>query len=209
MATDVQIGVHYDTPIQGGNEPVTRQKGLPPQQAMGVDPQPPPPIIQGDPTMVVVRNQGPHVGGRFASDGTFHADARADEGILYVDHALSDPEAMPPGIERAAMPPRTVGFGNMLAVEQREAAKQAAIAAGFIVLDAPAAPPAAEQSPAIEFKRGGEFVIASDQPGAGDPRDMSTGPQVISSLPTIKKREIVPVTVSVAPAPKAKKGGRK
>lgn len=87
----------------------------------------------------------------------------------------------------------------------RAALKAAAEAAGFVVSDAPGVPPAAEQSPAIEFKRGGEFVIASDQPGAGDPRDMSTGPQVLSSLPTIKKRAIVPVTTTVARVKKGKK----
>lgn len=199
MATDVQIGVHYDTPIQGGNEPVTRQKGLPPVSQIGVDPQPPPPVIQGDHLNFASRNAGPHVAGQFASDGTFHADRRADEGILFVDHALSDPEAMAPGIARTNTPlPAPSGFGEMTAVQQREAVKQAAIAAGFVVTDSP-----------VEVKDAPTAfaVIASDQPGAGDPRDMSVGPQAFAAdqLPQVKKRAIVPVTLT-APNARVKKG---
>ncbi len=202
MATDVQIGVHYDTPVQGGNEPVTRQRGIEPQSQVGVDPQPPPPIIQGDPNLVATRNAGPHVAGQFASDGTFHADRRADEGILFVDHALSDPEAMPPGIARTNTPlPAPSAFGDMPAVEQREAVRVAAIALGFTVTDGvPGIPDTKVQSPAID-------VIASDA-GSADPRDMSTGPQVfsLSALPKVRKAPIVPVTIAVAPKTRVKKG---
>jgi len=195
---DEQVGVEYGEPAQPGpgfgdnglRGRVTRQTGLPPAQLIGIDPQPPPPIIQGDHEVVAYRNSGPHVAGRFASDGTFHSDHRADDNILFVDHALSDPEAMPPGLERrstVAPPIRSAGFGEMLAVEQREAVKAAAIAAGFIVSDAPGE---VKDSPTT-FD-----VVASDDPGEShDPRDKSSQPQVLSAsaLPTIKKAPIVPI----------------
>jgi hypothetical protein len=94
----------------------------------------------------------------------------------------------------------------MTAVAQREAIKQAAIAAGFTVSDSP-----------VEVKDSpGAFGVVASDAGSNDPRDMSVGPQVLSALPTIKKAPIVPVTVSAAPAaagappaPKAKKGVKK
>src|ERR1700730_264854 len=166
MATDIQQGVFYDTPVQGGEEKVTRQAGLPRSATIGIDPTPPPPIIQGDPLTVATRNAGPHVAEQFASDGTFHSDRRADDNTLYVDHALSDPEALPPGIARAALTPtdvptpgRVTGFGDMTAVQQRAAIKAQAEALGFVVTHAPVE---AKDSPTA-FN-----VIASDE-GAHDP----------------------------------------
>ena len=198
MATDIQQGVFYDTPVQGGEEKVTRQAGLPRSATIGIDPTPPPPIIQGDPLTVATRNAGPHVAGQFASDGTFHSDRRADDNTLYVDHALSDPEALPPGIARAALTPtdvptpgRVTGFGDMTAVQQRAAIKAQAEALGFVVTDAPVE---AKDSPTA-FN-----VIASDE-GAHDPRDRGDrGPQVLSALPVIEKKRIVPIVISASGA---------
>jgi len=175
----------YAVPIQGGAEKVTRQAGLPPASQVGIDPVTLPPIVQGDPlNTVAVRNQGPHVAGQFASDGTFHSDRPADDGTLFADHGLSDPEAMPPGIERTTMPlPNPPGFGPMAAVQQREAVKAAAIAAGFVVSDAPGVPPAAS-------------VIQADK-GSNDPRDPGGAPKVFSAsdLPVIKKAPVVPLVL--------------
>jgi hypothetical protein len=198
METDVQYGVSYPDPVQGGNEPVTRQRGLDLTQQVGFDPQPPKEIIQGDPGVVAYRNPG-NGSQKFASDGTLHSDHRSDDNILFVDHALSDPD-MAPGLARTNAPiaPRSSTFGEMAAVEQRAAIKAQAEAMGFVVLDAPAASPAAVQPPAID-------VIASDQPGDhADPRDKSTRAQVFGAdqLPVIKKAPIVPV---VLPTPKVRR----
>jgi hypothetical protein len=207
--SDVQYGVEYDTPVQGGNEPVTRQKGLDrTQQTMARDPQPPGEIVQGDPLVTATRNPG-NGSQQFASDGTLHSDHRSDDNTFFADHPLSDPEALPPGLARtaAALPPASA-FGDMPAAAgappsapppvgvmqadqpmDRAAIKAAAIAAGFIVSDAPGVPPVAG-------------VVASDGPGEGgaDPRDQSTGPQVFSAnaLPVIKKAPIVPVIISAS-----------
>src|ERR1700674_2919558 len=185
----------YDDPISGDPEvKVTRQTGLAPAQQVGIDPTPPAEIIQpGDGTEV---SRIPFTGAQgFASDGTFHSDRRADDGILFVDHALSDAVGEPPGLARTtAALPNPPGFGDMPATQQREAVKAAAIAAGFVVTDAPTADVPSAVS-----------VVPRDG-GSSDPRDMSVGPQVISSLPVVKKRPVVPVVISVPP--KAKKVGR-
>src|ERR1700694_2337101 len=99
METDVQSGVEYGTPIQGGDEPVTRQLGLDPARQFGTDRTPPPPIVQGDHEVVATRNAGPHVTQRFMPDGTLQADSRADDGtVLYLDHraiAIGEPNQPP------------------------------------------------------------------------------------------------------------------
>lgn len=189
--------IQYPDPVQGDPEVrTTRQRGLPTAQQVGFDPTPPAEIIQpGIPDLIVTRNVGPHVAGRFASDGTFHSDLRSDDNILFVDHALSDPEALPPGLERtnAPMPPRPAGFGEMAIDRQRAAIKAQAEALGLVVTDAPVE---AKDSPTAFA------VIASDQPGENhDPRDKSSQPQVLSALPTIKKAPVVPV---VLPTPKTR-----
>ena len=216
MAIDVQIGVEYDTPSQppdngdglGLGSRVTRQVGLAPPVAPGFDPVKLPDVIQGSVDIFAERNQGPHVRGHF-DGGIFYTDHVADTAqVLYADGGAREGVSnQPPGIARIAaplvadpnqpVPPRPAGFGNMTAVALREAAKQAAIAAGYIVLDPPAASPAAVQAPAID-------VIASDQPGENhDPRDASSGPAVFTAdqLPVIKKAAIVPVVVAPGAAP--------
>jgi hypothetical protein len=220
MATDVQIdqrgqSLEYGEPIQPGNADglvVTRQRGLPPAPPAVFDSlRDAMPIIQGDPNLLTVRNAGPHVSTRIGADGiTWEADRRADDHIMRADHALSDPEAMPPGIERTNTPlPAPSAFGEMSAVQQREAVKQAAIAAGFVVSDAPVfetkrAPGTFVAQPVQPFD-----VIASDE-GAHDPRDKGDkGPMVFSAsdLPVVKRRAIVPVTTT--PAPTARVKGKK
>jgi hypothetical protein len=208
MAVDVQVGEHggplsYPDPVQGGEEKVTRQLGIPPgQQTMARDPQPPKAIVQGDHEVVAYRNPG-NGAQQFASDGTLHSDHRSDDNTFFADHPLSDP-ANQPGLARTNAPlPDPPAF----VAPDRAAIKAQAEAMGFVVSDAPAgAPPAGP--PVVD-------VMQADQPGSGDPRDMSTGPQVISALPVIKKAPIVPVNL---PEPKtrrivakaaAKKGGRK
>jgi hypothetical protein len=186
----------YPDPVQVDGMIVTRQKGLAPAPQGGIDPVTLPPVIQGSPDIFTSRNTGPHVTQRFGADGTLEADRRADDAIMFADHPLSDPEALPPGLARTNAPlPAPSAFGEMTAVQQREAIRAQAEALGFVVTEA-------KDSPTV-FD-----VIASDG-GSADPRDMSTGPQVLSALPVIKKAPIVPVTVSVAPkakdAPKVKK----
>ena len=181
---------------------------------------PPQPVNQGDPNMTVVRNHGPHVRGYFDGSGIFRADSVADDGnVVYADGGVqAGVSNQPPGLARIAaplvadpnqpVPPRLAGFGEMTAVQQREAVKQAAIAMGFEVRDAPVE---VRDSPSA-------FAVVASDAGSNDPRDMGGAPKVFSAsdLPQIKRREIVPVTIAVAPAaagappaPKARKGGRK
>jgi hypothetical protein len=196
MATDIQQGVFYGEPISGDPEiKVTRQRGLDPARQFGTDRTPPAPVIQGDANTVVSRNAGPHVTQRYGPDGTLFADAVADTGtVLYLDHRVTaiGEANQPPGIERTAMPlPPPPGFGDMVAVQQREAIKAAAIAAGFTVSEAKDSP--------IAFG-----VIASDG-GSADDRDRGDrGPQVFSAsdLPVVRKMPIVPV---VLPTPKTRR----
>ncbi len=189
----------YPDPIQGDpKNRTTRQTGLPRSATVGFDPTPPPPIIQGDPLTVVTRNQGV---AHFLPDGTLMADHRSDDrSVLYVDGALgaTGDENPPPGLARTAMPlPPASGFGEMAGAAQREAVKQAAIAMGFTVSDLP-----------IEVKDAPTaFAVVASDAGSNDPRDMGSAPKVFSAsdLPTIKKREIVPVTTTVARVKKGKK----
>jgi hypothetical protein len=207
----------YPDPVQGGDQAVTRQRGLPRSAMVGFDPVPPAAVVQGDHLTVVTRQVGSGAQ-RFDQSGTLIADSVADDGsVLYLDHsvhAVGEPNPPPPGLARTNAPlSPPSAFGEMLAAGQQPSMDKAAIrqlaeAAGFTVSDSP-----------LEVKDApGTFVIASDA-GAVDDRDRGDrGPQVFSAsdLPVVKKRAIVPVTVSVAPAaagappaPKAKKGGRK
>jgi hypothetical protein len=199
----------YPDPIQGDpKNRTTRQTGLPRSAMVGFDPTPPPPIIQGDPLTVVTRNQGPQ---HFLPDGTQMADHRSDDrSILYVDGALgaTGDENPPPGLARTNAPlSPPSSFGEMLAAGQaidRAALKAAAEAAGFTVSDSPVEVKDAPGTFRVVQADQPFAVIASDE-GAHDPRDMSTGPQVLSSLPVVKKRPIVPVTTTVARVKKGKK----
>jgi len=110
MELDRQYGVFYPAPIQGGNEPVTRQLGIPPGQQVGIDPTPPQAIIQGDPSVTVTRQVGSGAQ-RFGLDGTLYADAKADDGTTYADFAViavgepNPPAPLIPSPDQS-MPPR-------------------------------------------------------------------------------------------------------
>lgn len=200
----------YPDPIQpgvapdsiGGDGLVHRQAGLPPAPQGGIDPTPPAEVIQGSVDIFTTRNTGPHVTQRYGADGTLKADRPSDRNTFHVDHALSDPEAMPPGLARIAAPlvadpnqqvtPRPAFDAPSSAppavqTMDRAAIKALAEAHGFTVSDAS---PAAAQPTAID-------VIASDT-GSPDPRDKGSRPMVFTAdaLPVIKKRPIVPVDVS-------------
>lgn len=210
MATDVQIdqrgqSLEYGEPVQPGpgfgddglRGRVTRQVGLAPTQQVGFDPTPPPPIIQGSPEIVVTRNAGPHVRGRFDATGTLIADSRADDGtVIYADSGVagSGEANQPPGLARTNAPiaPRSSTFGEMAAIEQRAAIKAQAEAMGFVVSDGPGVPPVAG-------------VVASDA-GSNDPRDMGSAPMILSAsaLPVIRKAPIVPVVITASSTVRAK-----
>lgn len=85
----------YPPPIQGGSEPVTRQRGLPPVPTASVDPLPFPEIVQGSPEIHTYRNPG--LGQHFLADGTLVADHRAEDGTFFGDlPTIAVGEAIPP-----------------------------------------------------------------------------------------------------------------
>lgn len=199
----------YPEPIQGGDEPVTRQVGVNPEDTQAIEDRKfaqEHPVIQGSPDIFTTRQVG--LGQQISSDGTLMADHDVQPGtpILRSDRPIAPtadagfpgrPGVVPGNPEQATRQPSM----------DRAAIKAAAEAAGFIVRDA-AAPPAGAQPPVVD-------VIASDD-GGSDPRAGSGGPQVISAdqLPVIRKAPIVPVLVADHAAPQvrrvqAKKAGKK
>ncbi len=172
----------YPDPVQGGDQPVTRQRALDPTQQASVDPMPFPAIIQGSPEIHTTRNVG-NGAGRFGPDGTLYSDHLAPSDTVYVDGpviAVGEP-AQPPAlaISDQPMPPP----------------------AHFVADHAAAGAP-----PAVPPLAG---VVQADQPGerGADPRDAGGGPIGISGakLPVILKAPIVRVDQA---APKAKKARR-
>jgi hypothetical protein len=95
----------YPDPIQGGNEAVTRQVGLPPSQDVGFDRTPDKPVIQGSHEIFTSRNIG--LGQRFLADGTLLADAPAPGTTYFADvPVIAVGEAnQPPAPAAAGAPP--------------------------------------------------------------------------------------------------------
>jgi len=168
---------------------VTRQGGLPPDPTPVTDPVVLPAIIQPGDGTEVRRNVGI---GFYGTDGTFYTEGPVQDGTIYVDGPMSAQQLPPPGIARTnqPMPPRDAFIAPAIQQPDRAAIRAMAEAMGFVVSEAPAGAPVVG-------------VVASDQPGdAYDPRDRSSGPQVISALPVIAKRPVVPL---VLPTPKVRR----
>ena len=95
--SDFEINMYPD-PIQGGDEKVTRQRGLDPRErpAPARDVMADSPVIQGSPDIFTTRVVAPHQ--RLSPDGlTLYADHMAPGGTVYVDGALSGTgESNPP-----------------------------------------------------------------------------------------------------------------
>lgn len=95
--SDVQYGVEYGTPIQGGEEKVTRQTGIDPAlQQLASDPVTLPEIVQGDHEVVAYRNPGS--GAQFfGRDGTLYSDHRSDDSTFFADRpAIAGGDQLPP-----------------------------------------------------------------------------------------------------------------
>src|SRR5690348_2030975 len=78
----------FPRPIQGGDEPVTRQTGLPPQPEPVIDRTPDKPIIQRSPEIHTTRIVNPAQ--YFTPDGlTLVADRVKDDSTFYADGPMS------------------------------------------------------------------------------------------------------------------------
>lgn len=147
------------TPIQGGDEKVTRQSGIDvARQELKNDPMYNQPVIQGSADIFTTRQTGiPLVAG----EGALQADRPAAASVMASDRAISidmeagmpghpgvvpgipdlhSDHALPPGHVYQGSPEQTTRQEGMSAEQkeaQRQAAKAAAEAAGFIVSDQP------------------------------------------------------------------------